>query len=99
MRPKWAVNEGAEDRAIAVIYPGSFSHTQVDANREVEVWAKTETKSSVVLDTENGAIYCIKATVGWGMVIGRPHLTRMDDETCRKEISSLRAAPPLKKKK
>lgn len=88
----WAVNYTAnatEDNKttfIGVIQNGSYGNTEVSANKEVEIWAQTESKTSITLDTENNKTYCIRAGVGMGLVVGRPTLEQVDIETCQKEI-------------
>ena len=88
----WAVNYTAnatEDNKttfIAVIQNGSYGNTKVSANKEVEIWAETESKTSITIDTESNKTYCIRAGVGMGILIGRPTLEQVDMETCEKEI-------------
>lgn len=55
---------------------------------EIEFWAKTEAKSSVTLDVEAAKLYCIKGEVGIGFLVGRPHLTIVDNNLCLEEIKS-----------
>lgn len=59
---------------------------------EVEVWGKTESKSSVTIDVKNQSIQCVKGGVGLGFVVGRPNLTIVDMETCKNEIKDTRRA-------
>lgn len=71
---------------IADIKNGSYGNAEVSANKEVEIWAKTESKTSITLDTESNKTYCIRAGVGMGIIVGRPTLEQVDMETCQKEI-------------
>lgn len=65
---------------------GYFSYTtQPD---EIEFWAKTESTSSVTIDVQANKMYCIKGEVGIGFIVGRPHLTIVDNKLCLEEIKS-----------
>lgn len=57
---------------------------------EVEIWAKTESKSSVTLYIEEGQTYYIKGSVAMGAFVGRPHLTIVPPEVGEKEIPKRR---------
>lgn len=81
-----SADTGDNNITIGNVSNGSYNKAQVPANKEVEVWAKTEAKSSVTIDTENNATYCIRAGLGMGWLVGRPKLEKVDMETCEKEI-------------
>ena len=80
-------NDGSGDKLIGKISNGAYANTEVPADKEVEIWGKTEAKSSVTIDTESNRTYCIKAGVGIGFFVGRPHLKQVDMQTCEKEIT------------
>ena len=71
---------------IGTIKNGGFLKANLKANEEVEVWAKTEAKSSVTIETKPNEIYCVKASVGMGFFVGRPHLKQVDMQTGQKDI-------------
>ena len=53
---------------------------------EVELWAKTESRSSVTLDLKPGDIQYVKGEVGVGFLLGRPNLYIVDSATGSEEI-------------
>ncbi|MCW8821499.1 MAG: DUF2846 domain-containing protein [Sulfurovum sp.] len=55
---------------------------------EIEFWAKTESTSSVTLDVQANTMYCIKGEVGIGIIVGRPHLSIVDNALCTQEIKA-----------
>ncbi len=57
---------------------------------ESEVWAETESKSSVTLDAKKNEIHCVKGEVGIGLFVGRPYLSIVDANTCKAEIQGKR---------
>lgn len=63
---------------------------------EVELWAKTESKSSVTLDVKAGQTYFVKGTVGVGILVGRPHLMVVPTEIGEKEIVECNLIPEKK---
>jgi len=50
---------------------------------ELEVWAETETKSSVTLDVKSGETYFIRAASEFGLWKARPHLELVPKETVK----------------
>ena len=58
---------------------------------ENEVWAETESKSSVTIDAKKGEIYCVKGEIGIGFFLGRPYLSIVDMNTCKAEIVGKRS--------
>ena len=53
---------------------------------EVEIWGKTESKSSVTLDLKPGDVKYVKGTVGVGFLVGRPSLTVVNNDVGAAEI-------------
>jgi hypothetical protein len=53
---------------------------------ELELWARTESKSSVTLDVKPGQTYYVKGTIGIGFLVGRPRLQIVPEEEALKEI-------------
>ena len=79
------LNDGDGERVIGLISNGSYLHTQVFADREVEIKTDTMTEGSITIDTENQKIYCMKSTVAMSMM-GGATIEQVDMETCKKEI-------------
>ena len=85
-------NDGVADKLIGDIKNGGYANAEIPANKEVEIWAKTESKASVTIDTQDGETYCIKAGVGMGFFVGRPKLEKVDRQTCEAEIVNTKLA-------
>lgn len=73
------------DKVIGTLTNGSYLQYRSKPG-EKEFWAKTESTSSVTIDIEPNKMYCVKGEIGMGLLVGRPHLTIVDNETCKKEI-------------
>ena len=69
-------NTSKSDFIAGEIVNGSYLPLDLPLG-ESEIWAQTESKSSVVLDVKEGESYCIKGGVGIGFVVGRPSLERV----------------------
>ncbi len=61
---------------------------------EVELWAKTESRSAVTLDLKPGDTQYVKGGVGVGFLVGRPSLTIVDAETGASEIKECKLLEP-----
>jgi hypothetical protein len=77
---------------VTTLYNGGYYPYFSDPG-EVEFWAKTESKSAVTLDVKAGETYFVKGTVGVGLLVGRPHLTVVPNETGGKEIADCKMIP------
>jgi hypothetical protein len=64
---------------------------------ETEFTAKTEAKTSVTLDTKAGETYYVKGSMGFGVLIGHPHLTQVTNDVGAKEIAGCKLVLPKKK--
>jgi len=53
---------------------------------ELQLWAKTESTTSLTLDLKAGDLRYVRGTVGVGFLIGRPKLTEVDEQTGAAEI-------------
>ena len=60
---------------------------------EVELWAKTESKSSVTLDLKPGDVNYVKGTLSVGLLVGRPNLTVVSNEVGASEIQNCKLIP------
>ena len=73
------------EELIARIINGGYYSILVDPG-EKEIWAKTESKSSVNLNAESGKIYYVKALIRMGFFVGRPSLSIVPNEKAEKEV-------------
>jgi len=77
---------------VTTLYNGGY-YPYLSAPGEVEFWAKTESRSAVTLDVKAGETYFLKGTVGVGLLVGRPHLTVVPNETGAGEIAGCKLIP------
>lgn len=80
---------------IATLYNGGYYPYFANPG-EVELWAKTESKSAVTLDVKPGETYYVKGTIGVGFFVGRPHLIVVSPEEGAKEIAACKLIPEKK---
>lgn len=80
------------ENPIITLYNGGY-YPYFSAPGEVEFWAKTESKSAVTLDVKAGETYFVKGTVGVGLLVGRPHLTVVDNGIGAVEIAGCKLIP------
>jgi hypothetical protein len=79
----YTVNAGSAP--IAKLYNGGYFPYTASPG-ELELWAQTESKSSVTLDLKAGDVKYVKGTIGIGFFIGRPTLSVMDAANGQEEI-------------
>jgi hypothetical protein len=79
-------------KAITKLYNGGY-YPYVTAPGEVELWAETESKSSVTVDVKAGETKYVKGTVGVGFFIGRPNLSIVDPAVAQTEIKECKLIP------
>ncbi len=79
-------NNNKKDEIIGTLRNGGFIEKEITPNENLEVWAKTEAKSSVSFDIKPNETYCVKGGVGVGLLVGRPNLEIVDKALCEKEI-------------
>ncbi|MBR8462962.1 hypothetical protein KDD93_00025 [Campylobacter sp. faydin G-24] len=80
------VKDGDKDVTIGTLRNKGYLKTTLESNREVEIWAKTEARNSIILNTKPNELYCIKSYVGMGFLVGHPHFEKVSIDTCKKEI-------------
>ena len=85
------------ETVITTLYSGGYYPYFANPG-EVELWAKTESKSAVTLDVKPGETYYVKGTIGVGFLIGRPHLIIVSSEVGAKEIVECKLIPEKKSK-
>lgn len=61
---------------------------------ELQLWAKTESMTSLTLDLNAGDRRYVKGTVGVGFLVGRPKLTEVDEQTGAREIKECKLLSP-----
>jgi hypothetical protein len=76
----------SSDEIIGTLKNGGFIEKEMTPAENIEIWAKTESKSSVNLNIKTNEIYCVKGEVGMGLIVGRPYLSIIDKTICEKEI-------------
>ena len=84
------------DTVVTTLYKGGYYPYFADPG-EVELWAKTESRSAVTLDVKAGEIYYVKGSIGVGFFVGRPHLMVVTKEVGEKEITDCKLIPEKKK--
>jgi hypothetical protein len=77
---------------IAKLHSGSYMVYFADPG-ELEIWGKTESRSSVTLTVKAGEVYYVKGTVGVGLLVGRPRLIVVDAATGEMEIRQTKRSP------
>ncbi len=80
------------ERVITTLYNGGY-YPYFAKPGELELWARTEAKSSVTLDVKPGETYYVKGTVGVGFLVGRPHLIVVQASVGEKEITECKLIP------
>lgn len=63
---------------------------------DVEFSAKTESTSAAKIYVEVGQTYYLKGTIGWGVLVGRPHLEVVSPEVGQVEIAKCKLIPEKK---
>ena len=85
------------DIVMGELRNGGYLETTLEPNQEVEIWAKTEAKASLLLTPAPNETYCVRGGVGIGFFVGRPKLELVSLATCKEEISktnlSINSAP------
>ncbi|MCS4533388.1 DUF2846 domain-containing protein [Neisseria montereyensis] len=55
---------------------------------DYEIWARTEAKGGVNIPLKPNEIQCVKASVGFGLLVGRPKFQQVPLEQCQAEITN-----------
>jgi hypothetical protein len=76
----------AKDTVITNLTNGGYYPYFADPG-EIEIWAKTEAKSSVTLDVKAGQTYYVKGGIRIGALVGRPHLAVVPADVGAAEIA------------
>lgn len=89
----YTVNAGKQP--LRKLYNGGYFPFVADPG-EVELWAETESRSSVTLDLKPGETKYVKGTVGIGFIVGRPTLSVVDAAVGAVEIKECKLVPEEK---
>ena len=81
------------ENGVVTSLPNGGYYPYIRSPGEVEIWAKTESKSSVTLDLKAGDVKYVKGTLGVGVLVGRPHLSVVSDEVGQSEIKECKMIP------
>jgi cell division septation protein DedD len=54
---------------------------------ELELWGKTESRSSITIDVKSGQEHFVKGGLSMGFLVGRPNFTAVDNKTGLEEIA------------
>lgn len=79
----YTVNAG--DKPVVKLANGGY-YPYIASPGEVEIWAETESKSSVTLDLKAGDRRYVRGTLGIGIVMGRPNLSVVEPAAAEAEI-------------
>lgn len=82
----------ANDKIVTKLHNGSY-YPYIAEPGTVEFWAQTESKSEVKLNLDAGKTYYLKGTVGMGIMVGRPHLMIVPENTAKLEITECNLIP------
>ena len=80
-------NVHANDNLIGHIRNGGYISAELPPG-DYEIWAKTEAKRGVIIPLKADEIQCIKASVGFGALVGRPKFVSVPLEQCEVEFAS-----------
>jgi hypothetical protein len=78
------------DTAVGTLKSGSYFTYVASAPSELELWARTEAKSSITLDLKPGGVYYVRGGTSIGFLWGRPRLEIVSAEIGAKEIADCR---------
>ena len=86
------------DKVITELVSGGYYPYFVNPGK-VELWSKTESKSSVELVAEKGRTYFVRGTIGMGVFVGRPHLEVVPEKVGMEEIKECKRVMDSEKQK
>lgn len=89
-----------KDETICDLIRNGYCFCYADIG-ELEIWGKTESKSSITIDVKAGQEYFVKGGLSVGFLVGRPNFTAVDNKTGLEEIAEcvLLKRPEEKSKK
>jgi opacity protein-like surface antigen len=78
-----------DDKVICRVKNKWYEPIKIDKEGEITLWAKTEAKSELPIMVSFGKEYYIRCGLEFGVVVGRPYLELVDEETGESEIASI----------
>lgn len=88
-----------ENEEIGAIKPSGYIKTEANSGKSYEIWAKTEARNSVVLESlENHKVYCIQHYITPGFFVGHPQFEIQDLDKCEPEIKKTKLSLQPEKK-
>lgn len=94
----WAVHYDVyvgDRNKITTLYNGGYNSHLIKPGK-VEIWAETETKSSVEFVAKAGKTYFVKGTIHMGLLVGRLHLELVPTDVAENEIKKCNLIPEKK---
>ena len=74
-----------DNRELVTLRSGGY-FPYYAAPGELELWSKTESRSSVTVDVHPGETIYVRGSIGVGVLVGRPSLEIVDAATGQQEI-------------
>jgi len=78
-----------DDTTIGKARNGQYFKYEIRDFGEYKFWAKTESKSSVVIDVKKGEEYFIRCGLKMGVAVGRPEIYLIENQVGIKEIQEM----------
>jgi len=76
-------------RVICRVKNKWYEPIKIDKEGEITLWAQTEARTELPITVEFGQEYYIRCGLDFGVVVGRPYLELVDEETGELEIASI----------
>ena len=80
------IKNGDKDTIIGTLKSNGYLEATTEPNKELEIWAKTEAKASLLLDVKPNQTYCVRGGMGMGFFVGHPKFEQVSLATCKEEI-------------
>lgn len=80
-------NVNANDTYVGHLRNGGYISAEL-APGDYEIWAQTEVRRGVSVPLQAGEIQCVKASVGFGALVGRPKFQHVPLDQCKAEIAN-----------
>ena len=78
--------ESKEDQVIGSVKKSGYIKTEIDNDIKYEIWAQTEAKNEVNIDSNNSTVYCIEHYITPGFFVGHPQFKKIPLDKCEVEI-------------
>ncbi len=77
------------DRDLCRATQGTYETIMITEEGQNELWAQTESKTTVPINIEHGKEYYLRCSVSMGFMVGRPSLVLVDKVTGKAEFDAL----------